>query len=112
MQPSSGDRSNGTAVDFFSLMVQGLVGAVILAHGSVLKSLAMIGLAETAILGAHWPQLLFGSAAGPTPDTPAELAWRRADGTLATLEISTSRVIDEDSGTGTHAGTGTMRRAG
>lgn len=65
--------------------------------------LAMIGLAETAILGAHWPQLLFGSAAGPTPDTPAELAWRRADGTLATLEISTSRVIDEDSGTGTHA---------
>ncbi len=33
-----------TAVEFFSLMVLGLVAAVILAHGSVLKSLAMVGL--------------------------------------------------------------------
>jgi len=33
-----------TAVEFFSLMVLGLVAAVILAHGSVIKSLAMIGI--------------------------------------------------------------------
>ncbi|MBV5333072.1 tripartite tricarboxylate transporter permease, partial [bacterium] len=33
-----------TAVEFFSLMILGLVAAVILAHGSVLKSLAMVGL--------------------------------------------------------------------
>ena len=33
-----------TAVEFFSLMVLGLVAAVILAHGSVVKSLAMIGI--------------------------------------------------------------------
>ncbi len=33
-----------TAVEFFSLMVLGLVAAVILAHGSVVKSLAMVGL--------------------------------------------------------------------
>ena len=33
-----------TAVEFFSLMVLGLVAAVILAHGLVLKSLAMVGL--------------------------------------------------------------------
>ena len=33
-----------TAVEFFSLMVLGLVVAVILAHGSVVKSLAMVGL--------------------------------------------------------------------
>ena len=33
-----------TAVEFFSLMVLGLVAAVILAHGSVIKSLAMVGL--------------------------------------------------------------------
>ena len=33
-----------TAVEFFSLMVLGLVAAVILAHGSVLKSLSMVGL--------------------------------------------------------------------
>lgn len=32
-----------TAVEFFSLMVLGLVAAVILAHGSVVKSLAMVG---------------------------------------------------------------------
>jgi putative tricarboxylic transport membrane protein len=32
-----------TAVEFFSLMVLGLVAAVIMAHGSVIKSLAMIG---------------------------------------------------------------------
>jgi len=33
-----------TAVEFFSLMILGLVAAVILAHGSVAKSLAMVGL--------------------------------------------------------------------
>lgn len=33
-----------TAVEFFSLMILGLVAAVILAHGSVLKSIAMVGL--------------------------------------------------------------------
>jgi TctA family transporter len=33
-----------TAVEFFSLMVLGLVAAVILAHGSIVKSLAMIGI--------------------------------------------------------------------
>jgi TctA family transporter len=33
-----------SAVEFFSLMILGLVAAVILAHGSVAKSLAMVGL--------------------------------------------------------------------
>jgi PAS domain S-box-containing protein len=65
--------------------------------------LEMTGLAETAILGARWPELLFGTASASMADSPAELAWRRTDGTRVFLELSASRVIDEDSGEDTHS---------
>lgn len=65
--------------------------------------LEMTGLAADAILGARWPALLFGKEPGPAPDRPAELAWRRADGVQVFMELSTSRVIDAETGTETHA---------
>jgi PAS domain S-box-containing protein len=68
--------------------------------------LGMSGLAETAVIGAPWPDLLPDQerAACPTdapPDcgnagAPHRRVWTRADGSVRHLEFSASPVIDED----------------